>query len=112
MPKINVQLAEPTIEPKEKQTYKITKAEEITTQKEEYKAIRVSLKQKDEETEYATMLWISDTIPSNSKLGCFIDAFNSFYKDNEKGYDTDNWLNHEVRFISWVRKDRQIEVIS
>ena len=114
MTKINTQLSEPQKDITESETYLIIEAKEMTTEKEKYKAIKTVLKSTNvsDENEYATMLWLSDTIPSNSKLGAFIDAFNVFFKDDNKGYDTENWLNHKIRVTTWRNKNREIEVIS
>lgn len=114
MPTINNKLSEPQKDIQESETYIIKNAEDITTEKSNYKAIKVTLKSTNinDENEYATMLWQSDTIPSNSKLGSFIDAFNRFLPDENAGYDTDNWLNHKIRVKTWRNKDREIEVIS
>lgn len=114
MPTIKQELSEPQKDIEESETYIIQTAKEVTTEKEKYKAIKVTLKSTNEndENEYATMLWVSDTIPSNSKLGSFIDAFNGFFNDDKKGYDTDNWINHKIKIKTWRNKDRNIEVIS
>jgi len=114
MPKINQKLSEPQKDIIESETYIIKTVKEITTEKSKYEAYKVTLKSTNakDENEYATMLWKSDTIPSNSKLGSFIDAFNVFLKDDNAGYDTDNWLNHKIRVKTWRQKNREIEVIS
>lgn len=114
MPRIDKKLSEPQKDIQESETYIIQKVEEVTTEKSKYEAYKVGLKSTNanDETEYATMLWKSETIPSNSKLGSFIDAFNVFLKDENAGYDTDNWLNHKIRVKTWRQKQRSIEVIS
>jgi len=114
MPIIKIKLSEPQMDITESETYIIQTAKEITTEKLSYKAIKVTLKStnSNDKNEYATMLWLSDTIPSNSKLGAFVDAFNVFLKDDNAGYDTDNWLNHKIRVKTWRNKQREIEVIS
>lgn len=114
MTQIKQQISEPQKDIEESETYIIQTAKEVTTEKSKYRAIKVTLKSTNanDENEYATMLWISDTIPSNSKLGSFIDAFNGFYKDGEKGYNTDNWLNHRVKIKTWRQKNREIEVLN
>lgn len=114
MPIINKQLSEPQKDIEESEKYIITKAEEVTTDKSQYKAIKVTMKStnQNDENEYATMLWLSDTIPSNSKLGAFIDAFNKFLKEENAGYNTNNWLNHKINVKTWRNKQREIEVIS
>jgi len=114
MPKINQKLSEPQKDIEESETYIIKTVKEIITEKSKYEAFKVTLKSTNanDENEYATMLWKSDTIPSNSKLGSFIDAFNVFLRDENAGYDTDNWLNHKIRVKTWRNKNREIEVIS
>jgi len=114
MPKINEKLVEPQKDIVESETYIIQKIEEVITEKSKYEAYKVSLKStnSNDENEYATMLWKSETIPTNSKLGSFIDAFNVFLKDDNAGYETDNWLNHKIKIKTWRQKNRQIEVIS
>jgi len=114
MTKLDVKLSEPQKDIVELETYIIQKAEAVTTDKSKWEAIKVTLESTNpkDENEYATMLWQSDTIPSNSKLGSFIDAFNVFLKDDNAGYDTDNWLNHKIRVKTWRNKNREIEVIS
>lgn len=114
MPKINQKLSEPQKDITESETYIITKAEQVTTDKSKWEAIKVTMKSTNanDENEYATMLWQSDTIPTNSKLGSFVDAFNVFLKDDNAGYDTDNWLNHKIKVKTWRNKNREIEVIS
>lgn len=114
IPKIQQKISEPQKDITESETYIIVDAKKVTTEKSKYEAIKVTLKSTNEkdENEYATMLWQSETIPSNSKLGSFIDAFNVFLKDDNAGYDTDNWLNHKIRVKTWRNKNREIEVIS
>ena len=113
MPQIKTKLSEPQKDIEESETYIIQKTEEVTTEKSQYKAIKVTLKSTNanDENEYATMLWLSDTIPSNSKLGAFIDAFNVFLKDDNAGYETNNWLNHKIKVKTWRQKNREVEVI-
>lgn len=114
--KIKGKLVEPTVEPNLREDYKITNVEEIKTEKEGYEAFRVTFepthRATNDQSEYVTMLWKAETIPSNSKLGAFIDAFNAFLEDENVGYNTDNWIEHVVRFLRWKAKDREIEVIS
>lgn len=114
MPIIKQQLSEPQKDIEESEKYLIQKAEEVTTDKQQYKAIKVTMKStnQNDENEYATMLWQSDTIPSNSKLGAFIDAFNKFLEGDNAGYDTDNWIGHKILVKTWRNKNREIEVIS
>lgn len=114
MTKIKQELTEPQLDIVESETYTIIDAKEVTTEKEKYKAIKVTMKSTNanDQNEYATMLWQSDTMPSNSKLGCFVDAFNKFLKDDNAGYETNNWINHKIRVKTWRNKQREIEVIS
>lgn len=71
-----------------------------------------SLNSKDE-TIYTESLWLTDTATPNSKLGCFIVAFEKFFNDDyEKASDTDNWINHTIKVRDWRNKKREIEVMS
>lgn len=114
MPTIDKKLSEPQKDIQESETYIIQSVEEVVTDKSKYEAYKVTLKSTNanDKDEYATMLWKSETIPSNSKLGSFIDAFNVFMKDDNAGYDTDNWLNHKIKVKTWRQKQREIEVIN
>ena len=46
-----------------------------------------------------------------SKLGSFLDAFTQFLGDEDLALDTDNWLKHEVRIVSWKEKAREVAII-
>lgn len=101
------------IEPEEGGTYEITGAEEIKTAVQAFGGIRVqmkSLKQGDEQ-EYATMLWMRPEASRTSKLGAFLAAFTTALDDEEEALDTDNWIGHHIRIISWKAKAREIVVI-
>jgi len=96
MPKIDVKIAETKPEPYAGLVAKITNAEVIETQRQHFNGIRVSLVDK-EGNEYATMLWLRDTVGQRSKLGAFITAL---------GDDTDEWIGKWIRFVSWDRNAR------
>lgn len=101
------------IEPEEGGSYEITAVEEVTTAVQTFKGIRVSLtslKPGDKE-EYATMLWMREQAGYKSKLGSFLAAFTAFLDDEEAALDTDNWVGHKVRIISWKPKSREVAVI-
>jgi len=112
--KDKVKLAE-SIEPYEGGTFKITAVEEVKTAVQGYSGIRVvmqSTKKGEEDKEFATMLWLRERAGASSKLGAFIAAFKDFYGgDEEAAYDTDNWINHVVRFVSWKPREREIRII-
>ena len=110
---MGVELAEAT-EPLEGQTYEIVKTEEVKTAVQGYNGIRVVMKNtnKSDETEYATMLWTRERAGVNSKLGAFIAAFKDFFGDEDDAYETNNWVGHTIRFISWQPRKREIRVIS
>lgn len=101
------------IEPEEGGTYEIITAEEIKTAVQAFGGIRVqmkSMKQGDDQ-EYATMLWMRPEASRTSKLGAFLAAFTKALDDEEAALDTDNWLEHKIRIISWKPKAREVLVI-
>jgi hypothetical protein len=112
--RIKTELAE-SVEPVEGQTYTITAVEQATTAVRQYGAIRIGLepekRKKDDEDDYATMLWSRDVAGIRSKLGAFISAFLEFFDDEEKAMETDNWKGHKIRIVSWKDKDREITVL-
>jgi len=112
MVKIEVELAERN-EPEEGAAYRITKVEQVRTTVRGYNGFRVamqSIKKGDTKT-YTTMLWTREVAAPNSKLGAFIKAFKEFFGDAEKALDTDNWINHTVKFVSWTPRNREVKVI-
>jgi hypothetical protein len=112
--RITTELAD-AVEPVEGQTYIVTAVEEIKTAVQTFAGLRVSLepekRKKDDENDYATMLWSRDVAGIRSKLGAFISAFLEFFDDEEKAMETDNWKGHKVRIVSWKSKDREIQVL-
>jgi hypothetical protein len=77
---------------------------------------------------YRATLWVgkSEIIGTRSKLGAFIHAFNEYFQtqDDKSGVqlsekdvleyaqDTDKWVGHTVKIVSWKEKRREIEVLS
>jgi hypothetical protein len=77
---------------------------------------------------YRVTAWFgqNETVGTKSKLGAFINAFTDYFETEEdsKGVpqstdkalemaqNTDNWLNHIVKIVSWKNKSREIKVIS
>lgn len=114
MPRIKADLAEGK-EPNENESYIITGVTDVTSAVQNFPAYRIELKSKkkgEEDTVYATMAWKRETVGASSKLGCFMLAFLEFFDyDEDMAYDTDNWLNHEIRIVSWKEKNREIRVI-
>ncbi len=114
MPKIKAELAEGK-EPTEGENYIITSVTDEVSAVQKFPAYRIqfrSTKKGDEDVVYASMLWKRETVGASSKLGCLMMAFLEFYDyDEEKAQDTDNWLNHEIRIISWKDKNREVRVI-
>ena len=115
MPKIKSTLTTGQ-EPTEGRIYKITSVEEVKTAVQGYAAYRVGLepekRKTDDTNKYATMLWSREVAGARSKLGAFMAAFIDFTGDEDAASDTDNWLNHTVRFIKWQPRDRQIQVLA
>jgi hypothetical protein len=114
MPKIKSELAE-SQEPVEGQTYKIVAVEEIKTSVQGFSGYRVVLepekRKEGDQTKYATMLWARDVAGRFSKLGSFIAAFKQVLTD-EDAMNTDNWVGHIIRIVSWQPRKREIRVVS
>lgn len=114
MPRIKAQLAE-AVEPESGYTYSITEVDETKTAVQGFDAYRVKLeptsRKKDDDKEYATMLWSREEAGITSKLGSFMAAFLDFYGDEDIAFDTDNWLGTTIRLVKWAPRDRAVEVI-
>jgi len=81
--------------------YRIASVEEFTSDVQGLKGIRVTLDGgKDEKI--ALALWLRSTVGKKSKLGSFVVAL---------GDNTDNWIGKHIRFISWIERKREIEVV-
>jgi len=101
-------------EPKEGGIYKIVAVEEVKTAVQGFNGYRVllkSTKKGEEDVEYATMLWKREAAGAKSKLGAFLAAFTEFLGDEDAALETDNWINHTIRIVSWKPKDREIKVL-
>jgi hypothetical protein len=110
--KIPAELAERS-EPIEGAAYRIESVQEVKTAVQNYSGFRVTLTplKKGDNQKYATMLWTREVAGPTSKLGAFIKAFLEFFGDKEKALDTDNWVGHTIRIISWQPKRREVKVI-
>ena len=109
-----------TAEPKEGKSYTITKTEEVKTAVQGFNGLRVTFDPTDTKERAAlkeegktccTMLWMRETAGVKSKLGSFLDAFTTFLGDEDSALDTENWLKHEIRIVSWKEKAREVAVI-
>jgi len=113
MPKITTELAE-GVEPTEGHTYFVTEVEETKTAVQGFSGYRVGLeptkRKADDDGKYATMLWKREQAGITSKLGSFMAAFLDFYGDEDKAFDTDNWIGCTVRIVKWAPKQREVEV--
>jgi hypothetical protein len=114
LPKLNTKILQQH-EPEEGMEYTIIDVSDFVSPKGD-KAFKVILNSfdKEDKTEYATILWKRDQIGAKSKLGAFIIAL---AKINENGQpvqnsNTDEWLNVNIRFIHWSDKNREIKVIA
>lgn len=101
------------VEPEEGKSYTIVGVEEVKTAVQGFNGIRVQLKSSNpkDDKQYATMLWMRETAGIRSKLGAFLDAFTNFLGDEDDALNTDNWLDHEIRIITWKPRAREIAVI-
>ena len=107
-------------EPKDGVSYIVKATEETKTAVQGFIAIRVSLEPtdpkekkrlKEDDVDCTSMLWMRDEAGERSKLGAFLSAFTTFLGDEDEALDTDNWLGHEIRIISWKAKAREMVVI-
>lgn len=101
------------VEPEEGKSYIIGDTEEIKTPVQGFTGLRISMKsvKKDDEENYATVLWLRDEAGKKSKLGAFLDAFTNFFDTEAEAMETENWVGHEIRFVVWKSKNREITVI-
>lgn len=101
------------VEPEEGKIYIIGETEQIKTPVQGFTGLRISMKsiKKDDDEQYATVLWLRDEAGKKSKLGAFLDAFGTFFDNEDEVMETENWVGHEIRFISWMPKKREIAVI-
>ena len=80
-----------------------------------FDAYRVKLeptkRKKEDDKEYATMLWKREEAGVASKLGSFMAAFLDYYGDEDIAFDTDNWIDCIIRIVKWAPRDRAVEVI-
>ncbi|MBA7534608.1 hypothetical protein ES705_26857 [subsurface metagenome] len=109
-----------TAEPLAGKSYIVTKTEEVKTAVQGFNGLRVTFDPteakekatlKEEGKTCCTMLWMRETAGIRSKLGSFLDAFTTFLGDEDKALNSDNWINHTIRLISWKEKVREITVI-
>lgn len=114
-------------EPLEGQIYIIENTEMIHMNVQQYNGLRVEMTDTKEEKlenkqKYATMLWMRDEASQNSKLGSFLQSFKKYFDGktvkDKKGVetnidyqDTDNWLNHTIKFVKWQNKSREIQIV-
>jgi len=114
MPKLKAQLAK-GVEPVEGTAYKVTDVKLVKTAVQGFNGYRVSMeptrRPKDDDNEYATMLWAREEAGQSSKLGSFMAAFLSHYGDEDLAFDTDNWVGATVLIRKWQPKNRAVEVV-
>lgn len=115
-------------EPEEKEQYTIKSVESVDKEKTKgYIGIVVQFEPTEptpdtEKIDYRTTAWYGNTdiVGSKSKLGAFISAFSNFFGEQTNdadeavamAQDTNNWLNHTIKIISWREKKREITVES
>jgi hypothetical protein len=130
MVKLNVSLGDFS-EPEEKEIYQILSVESQIRKGFNGVSVVFNPTKPTKETakiSYRATLWVgkSDIIGTQSKLGAFINAFNDFFQTQEDkagvqlsekealetAQDTDKWVGHTIKIVSWREKKRQIEVLS
>ena len=100
MVKLDVQTTDEIPSAEEGKTYKITGAEEFSSQVRSFKGLRVTLKDA-KDNEYVEALWLRSPVGPKSKLGAFIAIL---------GKETKNWVGKSITFISWKQGNRLIEL--
>jgi len=104
------------VEPIEGASYKITAVEEVKTAVQGFSGLRVSLepekRKEGDANEYATMVWMREQAGRKSKLGSLLAAFGEFLGDEDEALNTDNWIGHVIRVISWTQRNREVRVMS
>ena len=84
--------------------------------------------EENKKIKYRVTAWLgqNDTVGTRSKLGAFISAFTDYFETKtdinnvpydtdtaiKMAQDTDKWLSHFVKIISWKNKNREIKIIS
>lgn len=78
--------------------------------------------EENKKVQYRITAWFgqNDTVGTKSKLGAFISAFTDYFKNEtkdtdkalEKAQDTNNWLKHMIKIVSWKEKNREVKVVS
>jgi len=115
MPRLSTNLVT-AVEPTEGQTYTIVDVEQLKTIRQGFNGVRVRLepekRRKEDEANYASMLWTREEAGAKSKIGSFIAGFRDFFGDEDKAQDTDNWKGHKVRFDKWREANRAITVVA
>jgi len=118
-------------EPEEGEKYKISSVTDANAKG--YKGLTIEFipekqTEQNKKTNYRITAWLgqNETVGIRSKLGAFISAFTDYFEtktdannvplssDNAliMAQDTDKWLNHTVKIISWRNKSREVKVIS
>lgn len=82
--------------------YEIINVEDVDTEVQGYKGIRVSLLT-EKAIEGNVMLWKRKVTGTGSKLGVFITVL---------GNNTDKWMHKWVKMVSWQDRKRELEVVS
>lgn len=101
MAKIGVKIVEPTPDFEEGKAYHIKDVQRVRTDKRDYDAYRVEGIEVETGDEAATMLWVSDEVSTDSKLGAFLTVL---------GDETDAWKDKIVECVRWRDKERIITV--
>ena len=100
MPKIDTQMVDEMEAPTVDVLYIITDVEEFKSQVQGYRGFRVTMNDKNA-NEVVEALWKQDVAGPNSKIGAYIVAL---------GSDTDDWKGKTIKYTSWVKGNRKIEV--
>ena len=81
--------------------YLIKEVREFTSELKGYKGVRVLLQGEKKEM-VSIPLWYRDIVGRRSKLGSFVLVL---------GDDLAGWIGKKIKFISWEKNKREIEVM-
>jgi len=101
MDEIDVEIIRRMPEPEEGHTYRIEKVEHVKTPIQGLEGWRVTLKDVNDGSLHATMLWKREKVGERSKLGAFLSTL---------GNRTSEWIGKTVEFVSWKPRSRNLRL--
>lgn len=101
MPKIDTQMVGEQEAPEIGVLYTITDVDEFKSAVQGYKGYRITMKDA-KGNEVVEALWKQEVAGPNSKIGAYITAL---------GDNTDAWKGKKVKYTTWTKGNRNIEVV-